>query len=105
MYQSTQAPIALSTGTTSIVAADPTPNGGRRIKVLAAYIVATAATTFNFQSHTTTAIKTGASSLAANGVMVLPYNPDGWFTTMPGEALDAVVGTGAVAGSFNYIIL
>lgn len=100
LARSVQLPLAQALGTATLVPAV----AGQRIVVVAAYIVATAASTFNFQSHTTTANKTGAASLAANGVLVLDYNPDGWFYTTMSEALDAVVGgTGPVAGSISYV--
>jgi hypothetical protein len=101
-FQSVQAPInAMAVGTTSLVAAI----SGARIRVMALVIVATAASTVQLKGATS-ALTTGAMSLAANGVLVLPYNDDGWFVTQVGEALNIVVGgTGPVNGSFNYVTL
>jgi hypothetical protein len=101
--QSVQLPVSVSAGTTALVPAPTTafsPNA--RVRVVSAYLVATAAGTFNFQSHTTTSDATGPASIAANGVIVLPYNEDGWFTTIPGEGLD-IVTTAAFAGSINFV--
>lgn len=99
-FQSVQAPISQAAGTGTLVAAVP----GARIRVMSAFLSSAAASTFNFQSHTTTSNKTGTFTMGADG-LVLPYNPDGWFVTNAGEALDAVVGTTTLSGSINYVTL
>lgn len=96
-FQSVQTPVAIST-TTSVVAAV----AGAVVTVMGGYFVSTAGGTFGFQSHTTTGVKTGLATLTTGDVVVLPYNPDGWFRTRPGEALD-VVCSAAIAGSINYV--
>jgi hypothetical protein len=57
----------------------------------------------NFQSHTTTAIKTGLFSLPINGAIVVPHISDanahvGWFQTTSGEALDVNLSAAAPVG-------
>jgi hypothetical protein len=102
-YQSIQAPVSQATGTGTIVAAV----AGARIRVMSAVLsVGTAGTPFNFQSHATVANKTNAIQIGADS-LVLPYNPDGWFVTSLGEALDIVVGGTAqtVTGTINYVTL
>lgn len=59
---------------------------GIRIRVLAAYKVTTAANVVKFRSGVTD-ISPGLP-LAANGGVVLPFNPSGWFQTAPNEALN-----------------
>lgn len=42
----------------------------------------------------------------ANGGAVLPYNPDGWFTTNVGEGLTATTGTGSTTGvQVGYVVI
>lgn len=63
------------------------------------------ANTFALKSHTTTSIAFGPVNAAVNATVVLPYNPDGWIVTAPGEALDLTT-TAASTGanvSFNYV--
>jgi len=81
-------------GTATIVAL----TGGKKTRVLAAYLVAAGAQTINWQSHTTTSNADGPQAFAANGGLVLPFNPLGWFDTTSGEALDLVTSTSAQIG-------
>lgn len=102
-FQSVQAPVSQATGTGTLVAAV----AGARIRVMSCFLSAgTAGTPFNFQSHITTGNKTQPVNIGADS-FVLPYNPDGWFVTNAGEALDMVVGGSAVtiSGSINYVTL
>lgn len=76
----------------------------KKIRILSMYLVSTGANTINFQSHTTTANSDGLMGFAANGGMVLPFNPIGWFDTTAGEALDMVTsGAGQVSGQLVYV--
>jgi len=78
--------------------------GGKSIRVISAQLIADSALTVKWQSHVTPTDITGSAYLAANGGYVLPYNPDGWFQTISGEALDLnITGTGNVGGSITYI--
>lgn len=103
LYTSLQAQInqsAAGTQTFSAVA-------GKRIVVVSAFMTVGTAGTIQFQSGTTSTITTGATGLAVNTPLVLPYHPDGWFTTAIGESLKIILGgSGAtLAGSFNYVTI
>ena len=75
---------ANTAGATTVVAL----TGGKKQRVLAAYLVANGAVIVNWQSHTTTTNADGVQSYANTGGIVLPFNPVGWFDTTSGEALD-----------------
>jgi len=84
---------ATATNDDSYVTAVP----GARIRVTAVVVVAGATA----QSLTFKSKPSGASSaisplfaFGANGGMVLPYNPDGWFDTVKGEALTVTTASG-----------
>jgi hypothetical protein len=92
---------ATSTADDSYVTAVP----GARIRVTAVAVVAGATA----QSLTFKSKPTGASSaitplfaFGANGGMVLPFNPDGWFDTALGEGLTV---TTAAGGSTTGIMI
>lgn len=85
-------------------AASPSDITPKRLRVMSAVLVASAALSLKLQSHTTTGIATGSIPLAVNGQLILPYNPDGWFNCAFGEALDlSISAAGTVSGSINYI--
>lgn len=102
-FQSQQSPVSQATGTGTIV---PAQGANARIRVMSLVLSGTSATPFNLQSHTTVANKMGSVALGSDPY-VLPYHPDGWFVTNPGEALDLVVGGTAqtITGSINYVTL
>lgn len=91
--------VAASQTDSSIVAA-PT-NTGVKITVLAvAFVAGGTATNATFNSKGAGA-GTAISPLfanAANGGVVLPYNPKGWFQTNAGEALTVTTGAGSTTG-------
>lgn len=91
---------AATSGDNTLVAAV----AGKRIRVLSLYLVAAGAVTARFESAAGGTALTGQSSLAANGVLSLPYNPTGWFQTVAGELLNLELG-GAVSvdGALSYI--
>ncbi len=78
---------------TTVVSAGGT---GVKYRIHAVAIVAAGANNVYFKSASTAIC--GTMALAANGDFVLPYNPEGWFTTAANEALvfttSAVVATG-----------
>lgn len=80
-------------GNTQVVAAQ---GGAVKIRVLAVLIVATLSITAKFQSATTD-ISAGFP-IGANGGMVLPYNPHGWFETSANEALNLNLSLGTATG-------
>jgi hypothetical protein len=76
----------------------------KKIRILSLYLISAAANTVTLQSHTTTTNSDGGASYAANGGLVLPFNPLGWFDTTAGEALDMVTsGAGQVSGQLVYV--
>src|SRR5206468_87954 len=62
--------------TATLVAAQP---AGTTIRVVSLFLVNTAAQTLTFKSGAGGTALTGAMALAANGVLVLPYCPQGYF--------------------------
>jgi hypothetical protein len=99
----TKVKISVASATTTTLVALVT---SKKIRILALYLVSTAANTVTFQSHTTTSNSDGGSAFAANGGICLPFNPIGWFDTTAGEALDMVTsGAGQVSGQFSYVAI
>ena len=95
-----KAPINVSSsGATTIVAAV----SGKTIRILSLYLVVGGAVNLNWQSHLTTSDADGTQDFAANGGIVLPFNPAGWFDTVQGEALDINTSNGSqVGGNLTY---
>jgi hypothetical protein len=82
---------------------------GKKIRVQAAKAIAGAtATNLTFNSKPAgagTAIDC-LNANGANGGMVLPFNPKGWFDTNVGEGLTATTGGGSTTGILvNYILV
>lgn len=74
---------------------------GKRVRVLAlaAQAGATATTaTFNTKPAGSGTAISPVFANAANGVLVLPFNPAGWFQTAAGEGLSVTTGAGAATG-------
>ena len=87
-----------ATGTVAPLAA------AQKIRVVAYVLVANGTVNANWQSHTTTATKTGPLYLVANTGVSAGYNPLGWFDTVAGEALDLALSAGvAVGGHVTYV--
>lgn len=100
---SARIPVAASTtGATTLVAAVT----GQKLRVLAAILHANGAVNVNLQAHTNTGTKTGLFYFAAaGGNLVLPFNPEGWFDTPNGDALDInLSGNVAVGGQLVYVV-
>lgn len=96
MLTATKTKISIASATTTTLVALVS---SKKIRVLAMYLVSTGANTINLQSHATTSNSDGLPGYAANGGIVLPFNPLGWFDTTTGEALDMVTsGSGQVSG-------
>lgn len=101
MLTPTKVKISIASATTTTLVALV---AGKKIRILSLYLVSAAANTVTLQSHTTTTNSDGGLSYAANGGIVLPFNPLGWFDTTVGEALDMVTsGAGQVSGQFSYV--
>lgn len=91
---------ASASGSNTLVAAV----ASKKIRVLAAVLVATAAVTAQFKSAAAGSNLTGAMAVAANGTVTLPFNPEGWFETTAGELLNLVLGGAiAVTGCLTYV--
>lgn len=84
---------ASSSGNTAVVAAR---GAGIRIRVVAFYAISATAVTVKFQSATTD-IAPGLP-FGANGGIVVPLNPNGWFQTAPNEALNVNLGSAVATG-------
>lgn len=91
---------ASGSGSNTLVAAVT----GKKIRVLAAVLVAAGAVTAKFQSGAAGTDLTGAMSLAVNGSLVLPFNPSGWFETAASTLLSLLLGGAvSVAGVITYV--
>lgn len=76
---------------------------GKRIRVIAMDIVCPNAQTVSWQSSGGAEIS-GPQAFAANGGIVRPYNPGGWFQTAIGEGLNIIVsGAGTIGGNVTFI--
>jgi hypothetical protein len=74
---------------------------GKKIRILALSVLtgATATTiTFNSKSAQAGSAISCLYANAANGGLVLPYNPLGWFETVLSEGFSATTGAGATTG-------
>lgn len=92
-----KANVAQSQTDSSIV----TATTGKKIRVLALVLLpAASATTVTFNtkpSGSGTAIS-AAFACGANGPLVLPYNPHGWFETVVSEGLTVTTSSGSTVG-------
>lgn len=74
---------------------------GKKIRVLGLAVVAGGTATnvtFNSKPSGSGVAISALFALAANGTMVLPLNPAGWFETVAGEGLTVTTGTGGTTG-------
>lgn len=78
---------------------------GKSIRVLALVLVASGgANTVRLESDADGTALTGQMDLAADGQLVLPYNPAGWVVTVAGELLNLELSAAtAVAGVVLYV--
>jgi hypothetical protein len=76
----------------------------KKLRVLALFLVAAAGVVGRFESNAGGTALTGQMNFGANGGIVLPYNPAGWFETGAGESLSLELG-GAVSvdGALCYV--
>lgn len=89
-----------SSGDATLVAAV----AGKSIVVLSGSFVVSGAVTVGFKSGST--VISGAQAHAANGGIVRPHNPVGWFKTAPGEALVIALGGAVqVSGELVYQVI
>lgn len=77
---------------------------GKKIRVLALFLVASAAVTVRFESGAGGTALTGQMQLGANGVLVLPENANGWFQTAAAALLNLELsGAVSVDGGLVYL--
>ncbi len=76
----------------------------RHIRILAAFMVASAAVTVRFESGASGTALSGQMQLAANSGFVLPYNPHGWNETAVNTLLNLELsGAISVDGMLTYV--
>lgn len=94
---------AESSGDNTLVAAV----AGKKIRVLSAVLVATAAVNAFFQSAADGDALSGLMVFAAAGqTLTLPFNPAGWFETAAGELLNLnISGAVSVDGALTYVLV
>ncbi|SRR6266571_83956 len=86
--------------TATIVAAQA---AGVKVRVVSLFLVNTAAQTLTFKSGAGGTALTGPMALGANGILVLPYNPQGYFETVAAALLElALSGATQVSGSLQW---
>src|SRR2546422_10083593 len=87
--------------TATLVAAQAT---GVTIRVVSLFLANTTAQTLTFKSGAGGTALTGAMALAANGILVLPYNPQGYFETAAATLLElAASGSTQVSGGLQWV--
>jgi hypothetical protein len=80
---------------------------GKSIRVINAFLTASANVNIKWQSHTLPTDLTGFAYVAQTGGYVLPSDYFGWFQTLVGESLDLNISSGgiAVGGIVNYTLI
>lgn len=97
-----RAVVAASTGGNNTLVAAV---AGKVIRVLALVLVASGgANTVRLESDADGSPLSGQMDLAADGQLILPYNPAGWVETVAGELLNLELSAAtAVAGLLLYV--
>lgn len=91
---------AATSGDNTLVAAVT----GKKVRVVAAFLVAAGAVNVRFESGAGGTALTGQINLVANTGFVLPYNPAGWFETGSSALLNLELSAAiSVDGSLVYI--
>ena len=79
---------------------------GKKIRVLSLFLVASGAVTVAFESGLSGTALTGQMSVGANGNIVMPFNPEGWFETAAAALLNMELGsTTSVDGCLTYVLV
>lgn len=87
--------------TATLVAA---AGAGVKVRVVSLFLINTAAQTLTFKSAAAGTPLTGAMALPANGPLILPFNPQGWFETAANALLElAQSGATQVSGTIQYV--
>ena len=94
---------ASSSGDNTVVAAQ---GASKKIRVFSLFLVCAGAITVRFESGAGGTALTGQMALAANGGMVLPHNPRGWFETDYDALLNLELSSAvSVAGGLDYHVV
>jgi len=90
-------------GTIAIVAAIAATSDmpAKKINVISYVLGGSETSTAIFKSASTAL--SGAIPVTASGTVVGPWNPDGWFETAAGEALNVTIASGNGVGHISYI--
>lgn len=90
-------------GTIAIVAAIAATSDkpAKKINVISYVLGGSGTSTAIFKSASTAL--SGAIPVTASGTVVGPWNPDGWFETAAGEALNVTIASGNGVGHISYI--
>ncbi len=93
---------AAGSGDNTLVAAV----SGKKIRVMSLFAVASSAVTVAFESGASGTALTGQMNVGANGSIVMPFNPDGWFETVAAALLNMELGGGvSVDGCLTYVLV
>jgi len=77
---------------------------GVKVRVVSFFLVSTSANALTFKSGAGGTALTGAMSLAANGVLSVPFNPQGWFETAAATLLElSLSGATQVSGVLGWV--
>lgn len=91
---------ASNSGVTTLIPAV----AGKKLFIISMSMISNGTVNVKFQSHILPTDLTGLYYLVANTGFVLPFNPNGWFQTIAGEAFDINLSAAiAVGGSITYI--
>lgn len=102
MISETQFVVINQAATTTVVAAV----AGCKIRVTSLFLVNTAAQSLTFKSGAGGTPISGAMALPATGVLVLPFNSNGWCETAAGALLElAQSGATQVSGTLAYVLV
>ncbi len=99
--------VNVSAGTTDSSVVSAVPFKSIRVVQLAMVCGGTATdATFNSKGSGAGAAISCLWANGVNGGAVLGYNPDGWFSTVPGEALTVTTGAGSTTGiQLGYVTI
>jgi hypothetical protein len=94
------APIALASSATAVVGV---PN--KRIVLISASIIASAAVNVKWQTSTGPLDLSGLAYLAQNGGYILPFNAGGWLETLFGDSLLLNLNPNVpIGGNISYVL-
>lgn len=93
--------INAAAATATLVAAQA---AGVKIRVVGLFLVNTTAQSLTFKSGAAGTALTGAMALPANGQLVLPFNPMGYFETAAATLLELAASGGTqVSGTLQWV--